>query len=81
MNEAGRKVGLVVMLPMAVTSPQVESRVTFILSTEVLRTERRKVLAEPLTFHVGAVGGVREAAWIKEPRACCSIFIKNRNYE
>lgn len=28
MNEAGRKVGLVVMLPMAVTSPQGESRVT-----------------------------------------------------
>ena len=28
MNEACRKVGLVVMLPMAVTSPQVESRVT-----------------------------------------------------
>ena len=27
-GEAGCKVGLVVMLPMAVTSPQVESRVT-----------------------------------------------------
>ena len=45
-----------------------------ILSAEVLRTERRKVLAETLTFHVGAVGGVREAAWIKEHRTCCSIF-------
>jgi hypothetical protein len=45
MNEAGRNVGLVVMLPMAVTSPQVESRVTFIIGTKVLITEQRKVLA------------------------------------
>lgn len=59
MNEAGCKVGLVVMLPMAVTSPQIESRVTFMIGTKVLITERRKVLAETLPFHVGAVGGVR----------------------
>ena len=47
MNEAGCKVGLVVMLPMAVTSPQGESRVTFMLGTEVLRTERRRYLRKP----------------------------------
>ena len=38
-------------------------------------TGKIKVLAGTLTFRVGAAGGVREAAWIKEPRSLLLHFL------
>ena len=41
-------------------------------------TRKIKVLAGTFIIHVGAAGGIREAAWIKEPRSLLLHFFINK---